>query len=133
MQVVNDDWFIGEAYQEFKLRANEKGARVKVATTLFVARGIRLAPEPYVMNQPFLGCFTQPGHDKLPLAAFWADTDSWRNPEGSLDELLSAPPMCGNRCREAFVVSSVIRIRGKLLALRHSPLCLSYDDENSEE
>lgn len=87
MQVVDDDWFIAQAAQEFKLRANEKGARVKAATSLFVTRGVSRTPQPYVIRHPFFGWFTQPGHESLPLATFWADTDVWRSPEGTLEEL----------------------------------------------
>lgn len=94
------DWFTGteavsegkdgfvctQAFQMFKLRANEKGARVKVATGFgFECTSVRR--EPYELSEPFVGFFTQPGHDTLPLAAFWADTDSWKNSGGTLEEL----------------------------------------------
>ena len=77
---------IAQAFQQFKLRANEQGAHVKVATGLATTRSISFTA-PYVFNRPFIGCFTQPGHDTLPLAAFYADYDSWQNPGGTLEEL----------------------------------------------
>jgi hypothetical protein len=80
------DWQVAQANQQFKLRANEKGARVKVATSIGL-EAVSLRPKPYVFDEPFIGFFTQPGHPDLALAAFWADTDSWRNPEGTLEEL----------------------------------------------
>lgn len=77
-----------QAFQQFKLRANEKGARVKVATGMsFAIAACGPLPEPYTLNDPFIGFFTQPGHDTLPLAAFWADTDVWQKPAGTLQEL----------------------------------------------
>ncbi len=83
---VGGEFTIDRAVQQFKLRANDVGARVKVATS-FAFESMSYKPEPYVFDRPFIGFFTQPGHDKLPLAAFWADTDSWRNPGGTLEDL----------------------------------------------
>lgn len=83
---VGGEFIISSAVQQFKLRANDVGARVKVATSI-AFESYSPDPEPYIFDSPFIGFFTQPGHDKLPLAAFWADTDSWRNPEGTLEEL----------------------------------------------
>lgn len=80
------EYVLDQAFQMFKLRANEEGARVKVATGLGM-RATSVRAEPYKLNQPFVGFFTQPGHDTLPLAAFWADTDSWQNSGGTLEEL----------------------------------------------
>lgn len=79
-------WQVQSANQQFKLRANEKGARVKVATSMGI-EAVCVRPEPYVFRKPFLGFFTQPANPGLALAAFWADTDVWRNPEGTLEEL----------------------------------------------
>lgn len=78
---------IVQAFQMFKLRANEVGARIKVATGLGTMRGGPQLPTPYVFNEPFIGFTTQPSNDSMPVAAFWADTDSWKNPEGTLEEL----------------------------------------------
>lgn len=84
----NADYYVAQVFQKFKLRANEKGARVKVATGMIVAlAACAPTPQPYVLNDPFIGFFTQAGHDTLPLAAFWADTDVWRVPAGTLEEL----------------------------------------------
>ena len=60
---------LDQAFQQFKLRANERGARVKVATG-FATRSIQ--PLPYEFNDPFIGFFTQPGNNSLAMAAFWA-------------------------------------------------------------
>ncbi|MBB3752661.1 hypothetical protein FHT44_005173 [Mycolicibacterium sp. BK634] len=86
---MNDgEYYLEQIFQKFKLRANEKGARVKVATGMVFARAACGPIEvPYTFDDPFVGFFTQPGHDTLLLAAFWADTDSWRKPSGSLEDL----------------------------------------------
>lgn len=82
------DYFIQSVFQKFKLRANEKGARVKVATGMVVCMAAAgPSTPPYIVDDPFIGFFTQPGHDNLPLAAFWADTDSWKTSGGSLEDL----------------------------------------------
>jgi hypothetical protein len=77
---------ITQAFQQFKLRLNDKGARVKVATG-FATRGGPSGPVPYTFDDPFMGFFTQPGHDELAIAAFYADVDVWKKPAGSLEEL----------------------------------------------
>lgn len=74
---------ITDAFQQFKLRMDVTGAHVKVASGIS-ARG---GPVSYQFNQPFLGFFTQPGHDRLPLACFYAGFDAWRTPKGTLNEL----------------------------------------------
>lgn len=81
-----NDFRISAAFQQFKLRANEKGARVKVATGITI-EAVSMPRPPYEFDDPFVGFFTQPGHEDLPLAVFWADTDSWKEPEGTLEEL----------------------------------------------
>lgn len=87
LETTDGDWYVDEAFQLFKLRANEKGARVKVATGLTIRATSIHIEQPYYFDEPFVGFFTQPGHDRLALAGFWADTDSWREPEGTLEEL----------------------------------------------
>lgn len=83
------EYEITQVFQKFKLRANAKGARVKVVTGIVMRATSAMAPtpEPYELNDPFIGFFTQPGNDTLPLAAFWADTDTWQNSGGTLEEL----------------------------------------------
>jgi len=83
---AGQSFVIEQAFQQFKLRANEKGARVKVATG-FGFECTSFGPDPYIFDDPFVGFFTQQGHDALPMAAFYADTDSWRNTGGTLEEL----------------------------------------------
>jgi hypothetical protein len=80
---------VEQVFQRFKLRANDKGARVKVVTGMVAMAACAgpPPPTPYHLDDPFIGFFTQPGNPTLPLAAFWADTDVWRNPEGTLEEL----------------------------------------------
>jgi hypothetical protein len=81
-------YVVQQAFQRFKLRANDKGARVKVATGIVMASAsCGPTPKPYRLDDPFIGFFTQPGNDALPLAVFWADTDVWKNPGGTLEEL----------------------------------------------
>jgi hypothetical protein len=82
---AGDLWEVAQAFQQFKLRANERGARVKVATGVALMRGITSArPTPYIFNQPPLGFFAE---GEVALAAFWADTDCWRSPAGELEDL----------------------------------------------
>jgi hypothetical protein len=76
---------ITQAFQQFKLAANQKGAHIKVASGIAATRSAAPMPSPLIFNRPFIGFFTQPEHDHLPIAAFWADFDSWKNPGGTLD------------------------------------------------
>lgn len=84
---TEDDWVITQAFQMFKLRITSRGARVKVATGIALERSLSFEPEPLVFNQPFIGFFTQKGQDDLPLAAFYAAPDVWREPMGELEDL----------------------------------------------
>lgn len=77
---------IDEAAQQYKLRMNEQGARVKVATT-FVFESCVIEPEPYRLDRPFIGWFTQAGHDELAIAPFYAAQDSWKSSGESLEDL----------------------------------------------
>ena len=86
-EALPDDYFrIVQAFQQFKFRMNEEGARAKVATGFSATRGISLAPQPLRIDRPFIGFFTQKGLP-LPIAAFYADYDCWGEPDGSLGEL----------------------------------------------
>lgn len=88
VSTTGEKYLIEQAFQQFKLRANDQGARVKVATGFgFAVSACGPLPKPYVFDEPFVGFFTQPGHDTLPMAAFWADTDVWQEPRGTLEEL----------------------------------------------
>lgn len=85
--VSGDYYFIAQAAQQFKMRMDEKGARVKVATTVVVTLSSwSHGPTVFVVDRPFYGWWTQHGID-LPMAAFFADWDSWRKPSGSLEDL----------------------------------------------
>ncbi len=79
---------IDQAAQQFKLRMNEEGARVKVATVVvaevFSMGGTSLT---LIVDQPFYGWWTQKAVPTLPMAVFFADFESWKKPEGSLAEL----------------------------------------------
>jgi hypothetical protein len=70
-----DRYRIEQAGQQFKLRMDDTGARVKVATTLaFVATSLRVfEPTVFIVDRPFYGWWTQRGVD-LPMAAFFADS-----------------------------------------------------------
>ena len=76
---------ISQAFQQFRLRMNEEGARIKVATG-FATRGGGPTEEPIIFNRPFIGWFTQPDSD-LPIGTFYAGFDSWKTPMGSLASL----------------------------------------------
>jgi hypothetical protein len=79
-------FYIAQAAQQYKMRMDETGARVKVATTMAVMRGISEKPQIFVIDRPFYGWWTQKGLN-LPMAAFFADYDSFRKPDGSLENL----------------------------------------------
>lgn len=79
-------YFIAQAAQQFKMRMDETGARVKVATVIVTMRGISEEPKVFVLNRPFYGWWTQNGLN-LPMAAFFADWDSLHMPSGSIEEL----------------------------------------------
>lgn len=81
-----DYYFIAQAAQQFKMRMDETGARVKVATVVAVMRGISEEPKLFVLDRPFFGWWTQRGLN-LPMAAFFADWDSLHKPAGSLEDL----------------------------------------------
>jgi hypothetical protein len=79
-------WTIVQAKQQFKMRMDETGARVKVATALVGFRCAIPRSVPFVVDRPFYGWWTQKGID-LPMAAFFADWDSLKKPAGSLEDL----------------------------------------------
>lgn len=71
-------WYIYEAKQEFRLRVNHEGARVKIASGIGMRKGIDLSePRQIVFNRPFMGWFTQKSAPDLPIAVFYADYDCW--------------------------------------------------------
>lgn len=78
--------FIAEAMQQFMFRMNEKGARAKVATGIIMRGMAHGKPQRLVFDRPFYGFFLQK-NSKLPLAIFYADYDSWKEPAGSLEDL----------------------------------------------
>lgn len=73
-----------QAFQQFKLKAGAEGAHVLVATGMATTRGGFSTPQPYRFTEPFMGFFTDAQDDFVPRAAFWADTDSWKNSSGTL-------------------------------------------------
>ncbi len=79
-------YFIAQAAQQFKMRMDETGARVKVATVIVTMRGISEDPKVFVLDRPFYGWWTQKGLN-LPMAAFFADWDALHQPAGSLEDL----------------------------------------------
>jgi hypothetical protein len=78
---------ITQAGQQFKLRMDETGARVKTESHLVTERGIVRSDKPLVVDRPFIGWFTEEGAGNLPMASFFADFDSWKQPAGSLQDL----------------------------------------------
>lgn len=81
--------YINKADQEFKFRMDEMGARAIVVTQMEMV--IIAHHTPFLgFDKPFLGFFIQ-GHlantDAVPVACFWADYDSWKEPAGSLEDL----------------------------------------------
>jgi hypothetical protein len=82
----SDSLFVNQAGQQFKFRMNEEGARVKTETHIVAMRGIMAEPQPFIVDRPFFGWVSMNGID-LPVAAFYADFDSWKQPEGSLQDL----------------------------------------------
>lgn len=80
------NWTVAQVLQQFKLRANERGAHIKVAAAVVVTRSASSKPVPYVFDEPFIGFFTQP-EGRVPLAAFYADTDVWENSGGTIEDL----------------------------------------------
>jgi hypothetical protein len=82
-----DDYFMEQAKQQFKLRMDETGARVKVATTLQMhLASFSYGPRIFTVDRPFYGWWTLRGVE-VPMAAFFADWDCWRRPEGALEAL----------------------------------------------
>jgi hypothetical protein len=88
------DWMLGvncgshyieQAFQQFRVRMNEQGARAKVATGFATRECMIVAEEPITFDRPFAGWFTQE-HSELPMALFYAAQDSWKS-AGSLNEL----------------------------------------------
>ncbi len=80
-------YFVTQAAQQFKMRMDETGARVKVATVIVTMRGMSEEPRVFVVNGPVYGWWTQKGFEDLPMAAFFADLDALHKPAGSLAEL----------------------------------------------
>ena len=82
-----DTWTVTQAKQEFKMRMDQTGARVKVATGIGMTRtSVSLKPMKFIVDRPFYGWWTQKDLS-LPMAAFFADWDALRQPEGSLEDL----------------------------------------------
>jgi hypothetical protein len=77
---------IVQAKQQFKMRMDQTGARVKVATSMVAFRCMLSSVGPLIIDRPFYGWWTQKGCD-FPMAAFFADWDSLKKPEGSLEDL----------------------------------------------
>lgn len=79
---------ITQALQQLKLRMNETGARVKAATAMSVMRGMvrQRHEQAFVINKPFYGWWVQEGVS-FPIGVFFADWDSFKEPEGTLEDL----------------------------------------------
>jgi hypothetical protein len=71
---------VEQAFQTVHIRANQKGARGKAQTSVATTRGGPRTPEPYLLNQPFVGFFTYKGIGHLPQCTFYADPEDWKAP-----------------------------------------------------
>lgn len=78
---------ITQASQQYKLRMDEIGARVKAATVVTASRGLSIERMVFELDSPFYGWWTQNRLEQFPMAAFFAGYDSFRKPEGSLDAM----------------------------------------------
>ncbi|MDQ1281452.1 MAG: hypothetical protein QG670_2717 [Thermoproteota archaeon] len=79
-----NDWTIGQALQQIKLKLNEKGAHVKEAVAVTArASLISKLQQPLTIDKPFLLVFHRPSL-KRPLFSAFLSEDCWQNP-GSLD------------------------------------------------
>jgi hypothetical protein len=78
---------VSQAMQQFKMRIDKTGARVKAATSI-VKRCLSISqgPVPFIVDQPFYGWWMQKGIP-FPMAAFFADYDCMKKPDGSLEDL----------------------------------------------
>ncbi|HEU4914422.1 MAG TPA: hypothetical protein VFT16_03410 [Candidatus Saccharimonadales bacterium] len=76
---------ICQVIQRYRLRINEPGARIMI-TPSFAGRREDSGARPYVFDDPFMGFFTQ-SESGIARGAFYADIDSWRNSEGTLEEI----------------------------------------------
>lgn len=80
-------YYIAQAAQQFKMRMDQTGARVKVATTIVTMRSaVMNKPKVFILDCPFYGWWTQMSV-ALPMATFFADWDSLHQPAGSLVDL----------------------------------------------
>lgn len=71
---------ISQAIQQTKFCMDEVGAKVESAVAMMVSRGIIIdAPQPYVINQPFLAIVKRPSL-KQPIFIGYLDTDCWKKP-----------------------------------------------------
>ena len=80
-------WFIAQAFQAFKMRMDEEGARVKVATGIRLYTAKIPVKVKLVFNRPFYGWWTQDSLKGLPMAVFCANYDSWRKSADRLEDL----------------------------------------------
>jgi len=84
----NDPYQVKQACQQFKMRMDRHGARVKAATSMgmMLTCCIDATPPPFIVDRPFYGWWMQDGI-KLPMAAFFVDYDSMKRPDGNLTDL----------------------------------------------
>ncbi len=78
---------IEQAKQQFKMRMDETGARVKVATVIVAKRSVVEEPKILTLDQPFYGWWSQKHLENIPMAVFFADYDVWKKPAGSLNDM----------------------------------------------
>lgn len=77
-------WEIEEALQQTKFKMNEMGAHAKSAVVVrFVALGMHMPKEPYVIDRPFITWIEKEGLS-VPLFAGYINYSDWKDP-GNLD------------------------------------------------
>lgn len=80
----SNEWSVGQALQQTKLKMNEKGAHVKDAVAMTAKASFHVKEQaPLIIDRPFLLVFQRPGLKRPLFSAFLAE-DCWKTP-GSLD------------------------------------------------
>lgn len=78
-------WEIDHAMQQIRFRMDERGARAMAATGMVAKYTCALAPS-LIFDRPFY-CWMTQKDNPVPLAMMFVDFDSWRQPDGSLEDL----------------------------------------------
>ena len=71
---------ISQANQQLRVRMDENGAKGEAKAEIAMTEAVMMPPSKLVFDKPHIGFFTQKGHDEVPMACYFADTDAWRRP-----------------------------------------------------